>query len=340
MLNVFKPLPAESAGLITNYRCTFRCKHCLYCSSPDVEEDVEAAVLFEVIDQMDHALGGIPIHIGGGEPLIHFEMIKKILAHLNKTTLEVEYLETNGFLLIRDTRFRLKQLRSAGLNCLLISISPFHNEFIALNHVKRIIHEIVSLFGQQGIFPWHPGYMPYLEKGSVDKPVPLEEHFSLFSPSEILFQLNSVMYIHPGGRGAYLLAEHLPTRPAETFLEKTCTQSLGSPVHAHIDYHGNYLAGFCSGIRLGEQTGLDLNRLYRKGVDLGRYPLLDQLVNQGLKGLYNLGIKSGFEPDPRGYVSSCHLCLDLRLHLFFEDDGFEELYPRFFYDDLLHFRKS
>ena len=147
------------------------------------------------------------------------------------------------------------------------------------------------------------------------------------------------MYIHPGGRGAYLLAGHLPLRQPEELLEKTCTQDLGSPVHAHIDYQGNYLAGFCSGIRLGKQTGLNLNSLYQEGVDLDRYPILNQLVNQGLRGLYDLGKKSGYEPDSRGYVSPCHLCLDLRLHLFFQDGPFEELYPRFFYEDLLRFRK-
>jgi hypothetical protein len=330
----FKPLPAESAGLITNYRCTFRCKHCLYCSSPGIEEDIEETALLEVINQIDHTLGSIPLHIGGGEPLIHFNLMKRILSYLKGTKIEVEYLESNGFHLIKDTTSKLKELRSAGLDCLLISISPFHNEFISVHQIKRIINEIEAIFGQRGVFPWHPGYLPFLEKGDTDKPVLLDNYFSSCSLSEILHQLTSVMYIHPGGRGAYLLAEHLPLRPAEELLSKTCAENLASPVHAHIDYQGNYLAGFCSGIRIGNQTGLELNRLYTEGIRLNRYPLLDRLVNGGLKELFDQGMKSEFLPDPQGYVSACHLCLDLRLHFFFQDKPYEELYPHFFYEDL------
>jgi hypothetical protein len=39
MPSYFKPARAESLGLITNYRCTFRCRHCLYCSSPHIQEN-------------------------------------------------------------------------------------------------------------------------------------------------------------------------------------------------------------------------------------------------------------------------------------------------------------
>ncbi len=131
MLKHFKPHPAQSAGLITNYRCAFRCKHCLYCSSPEIEEDIEESTLLEIIDQIDLTLGSIPLHIGGGEPLIHFN-----------------------------------------------------------------------------------------------------------------------------------------------------------------------------------------------------------LVNGGLNALYDQGMKSGFEPDPKGYVSPCHLCLDLRLHMYLQKQQYEELYPNFFYEDL------
>ncbi len=334
MLKTFKPQPAESVGLITNYRCTFRCKHCLYCSSPGIIEEIKASALFEVIDQIDHVLGSTLLHIGGGEPLIHFQLIKDIVSYLKGTRIILEYLETNGSHLVTRTSTKLKELKDSGLDCLLISISPFHNEFIPVSHVKRIMQEIVSVFGRQGIFPWHPGYLPFLERVSEDEPVPLDTFFDTFSLPEIQQQLTSVMYIHPGGRGAYLLAKYLPLHPAEELLSKTCAQNLGAPVHAHIDFEGNYLAGFCSGLRIGKQSGLNLDRLYNEGITLSRYPLLDRLINGGLKGLYKTALKSGFTPDQRGYVSPCHLCLDLRRHLFSQDKPYEELYPAFFYEDL------
>jgi hypothetical protein len=38
----------------------------------------------------------------------------------------------------------------------------------------------------------------------------------------------------------------------------------------------------------------------------------------------------GFEPDPRGYISRCHLCLTLRQHLR-RNASYEELRPDDFY---------
>ena len=334
MAQSFRPEPAESVGFITNYRCTFQCKHCLYCSSPKIQEKIDESAIREIIDQIDHVLGKVFLHLGGGEPLIHFPLIKKVLSYLRKTRIIVEYLETNGSFLATDTISKLEALKNAGLDCLLLSISPFHNEFTPVREVKRMVHDIVSVFGQRGIFPWHPGFLRFLEKVSVEDTIPLETYFNVFSPSEILYQLTSVMYIHPGGRGAYLLAKHLPCHPPDVLLHEDCEASLRSSVHAHIDYNGNYLTGFCSGLRIGKQTGFDLNKLYKEGVILSHYPLLDILVNKGLKGLYELGRKEGYVPQPQGYVSPCHLCLDVRLHLYLHVDRYEELYPSFFYEDL------
>jgi len=301
---------------------------------------MDASTLFEIVDQIDHSLRRIPLHIGGGEPLIHFQLVKDLISYLKGTKIILEYLETNAASLISRTSAKLEELKASGLDCMLISISPFHNEFIPVRQTKRIMHEIVSILGPQGIFPWHPGYLTDLERVSENEAVPLETYFDAFSPSDILRQLTSVMYIHPGGRGAYLLARYLPRHPAEDLLDKRCTQNLGSPVHAHIDFKGNYLTGFCSGLRIGKQSGRNLSQLYAEGIDLDHYPVLDQLINRGLKGLYETAVKSGFAPEPRGYVSPCHLCLDLRLHVYFHVNPYEELYPSFFYDDLRQLKRT
>jgi hypothetical protein len=260
--------------------------------------------------------------------------MKRLISSLGKTNIVLEYLETNGSPLVTDTIPKLKEFKSAGLNCLLLSISPFHNEFIPVGRVMHIIQSIVSVFGREGIFPWHPGYLNFLQKVSLDKPVPLERYFNAFSSSEILQQLSSIMYIHPGGRAAYFLAKYLPCYPAEALLDKICKENLQSPVHAHIDCQGNYLTGFCSGLRIGKETALNLDSLYGRGIRLSEYPILEILVRHGVKGLYQFGLSSGYTPKGAGYVSPCHLCLDLRLHLYFDGKTYEELYPSFFYEDL------
>ncbi len=53
-----------------------------------------------------------------------------------------------------------------------------------------------------------------------------------------------------------------------------------------------------------------------------------------------MALRSGFIPEQQGYVSPCHLCLGLRLHLYLEEQQYEELYPAFFYKDLRLLNRS
>lgn len=337
-MNRFKPFPAQSAGLITNYRCTFRCEHCLYCASPDIKEEIQNDHLEALIRQIDRVLGPIPLHIGGGEPLLNFDRIRNLLTVLSKTQIMVEYVETNGSSLLNERRQKLHALQKEGLKCLLVSISPFHNGFMSLDKLKMIIRDILEIYGENGLFPWHPGYLPFLERFSPNETTAIDDYFNMFSKAEIQHQLTSIMYIHPGGRAAYFLANHLPRYPMEAVLEKDCRTFLASPTHAHVDYKGNYLTGFCSGLRIGEEVGFRLENLYGKGIQLSRYPILDILVGKGLRGLYHHALKAGYEPE-QSYVSPCHLCLDMRIHIYFNEEKYSELYPDFFYKDLIQVRR-
>jgi hypothetical protein len=334
MMKHFKPLPAQSAGLITNYRCTFKCAHCLYCASPNIDENIQDASLEELIHQIDRVLGPIPLHIGGGEPLLHFDRIKHLLSVLRNTDIIVEYVETNGSSLLNQRRQKLLALQREGLERLLVSISPFHNAFINLNNLKAVIRDIVDIYGTRGLFPWHTGYLAYLERFSPHETVAVDDYFSRFSRAEIQHQLTSVMYIHPGGRGAYFLAKHLPVYPVEAVLEKNCREFLASPVHAHLDYRGNYLTGFCSGLRIGEEMGFSLEALFHTGIALSPYPILEILVHKGIRGLYEHARNAGYTPRNGGYISACHLCLDIRIHLYFHEERYPELYPEFLYQEL------
>jgi len=336
MSEFLKPLPVDSAGLITNYKCTFQCKHCLYCSSPKIEEEVSEEVLREIIEQLETASPRVDLHIGGGEPLIDFERAKRIISYIKTKKITLEYMETNGFLLLKEGVRKLRELKEAGLLCMLLSISPFHNEFISFDNTKKVFEEIVSVFGEEGIFPWHTGYFYFLKKVSPEKPVKLEDFFKNFSKEEILYQLTSVMYIQPGGRAAYLFSDYMDLHPPEMLFKKDCSRNLSSPVHAHIDYRGNYITGFCSGLRIGKETALDMKKLFNEGISLSDYPLLGMLAGGGLKDLYDFALARGYKPRPEGYVAPCHLCLDIRVYLYFNDKKYPELYPDFFYEELNH----
>ncbi len=336
MKETFKPIKAQSIGLITNYKCTFSCKHCLYASSPYIDENINENNLYKIIDLINENLPYVDLHIGGGEPLLNYETIIKLLKYIHtKSNINLEYLETNGFLLLKNTDKKLQELKQTGLKTLLLSIDPFHGEFISVNQLKFLLNKIIEYFGVNGLFPWHPEYLQYMEKLAPNSTHKIEEYFQHFDITDITTQLTGITYIHPGGRAAFFLAKYLKKYKAEDLLNIDCSSKLASPIHAHIDYAGNYITGFCSGLRIGENTFFNPKKLYNEGINLKNYPILDILINHGLKGLLNFAIDKGYKSQPEGYVSPCHLCLDIRLFLF-NKNHYNSLYPRFFYIDLIN----
>ena len=79
---------------------------------------------------------------------------------------------------------------------------------------------------------------------------------------------------------------------------------------------------------MGDAREMDL---ILQGVDLNVRPILRALTND-LKDLLELGVREfGYKEREDGYVSKCHLCLDVRKHIAQKTDEFEELRPREFY---------
>jgi hypothetical protein len=125
--------------------------------------------------------------------------------------------------------------------------------------------------------------------------------------------------------------------PPETYIRKNCLAELSSPVHAHIDMYGNYLTGFCSGLRVGQGTAFELERLYSEAIAIEEHPILEMLVHGTLGDLLSHAHSIGFRPDPKGYISPCHLCGHIRTWLFHHIPPAsrpQELAPSFFYEEM------
>jgi hypothetical protein len=291
-----------------------------------------------LVDAIRDACPRAVLHIGGGEPFIRMDRLLSGLERIRRNSLLLEYVETNGFWVTRtDARDRLLRVREAGCPRLLLSISPFHNAFLSCRDNLKAYEMIVDVFGPEGIFPWHPAYYPYLESVDPECPVPFETYARHFSREEMARQLTRIIYLHPAGRAALTFGPFLGRRSADRFFRKCCSQELSSPVHAHVDPYGHYLAGFCTGLQIGDKEAFALERLYREGVPLAAYPILEMLVDGTVGDLSRFAAALGFRPDPKGYVSACHLCGHIRTWLYHsipEEERPAELAPGFFYEEM------
>jgi hypothetical protein len=133
------------------------------------------------------------------------------------------------------------------------------------------------------------------------------------------------------GRAAEKLKGLYPGYPSKRFFNTPCQPDFLRSWHNHFDNYGNFMPGYCGGISLG--SWFEMDRLIKEGIDLENRPVLKYLVKEDMKGLLNFALDTGYQEPSEGYVSKCHLCLDIRKYLVSIGD-YDELKPRAFYEQL------
>ena len=79
--------------------------------------------------------------IGGGEPFLNLDGLKMVVETALSLGMDIKYVETNSswYRNIDSACQILSSPREIGLTALLISISPFHKEYIPFYKVKGVI---------------------------------------------------------------------------------------------------------------------------------------------------------------------------------------------------------
>ncbi|HOI95890.1 MAG TPA: radical SAM protein [Syntrophobacter fumaroxidans] len=296
----------QSGGLITNYYCSSRCAHCLYACSPHwekryIDDETARMNLKKIV-----SLGCREIHVGGGEPLLDPRGLAAVLRTAAEEGVYVEYVETNSSW-YRDHESAveiLTELKKNGLSTLLVSISPFHNEHIPFARVKGTIEACRS--AGVSAFPWTADF--YREIDALDDGIPhsIDEYARRFG-ADYLKMIPSRYWIHMGGRALKTFEDILGKREVGYLLSRNprgCSE-LHDTSHFHLDLFGNYIPGLCSGLAIHrDDLGTELSP--------EDYPILTTLYASGIRGLLEIAEKRyGFSPGP-GYLSKCHLCLEIR----------------------------
>ncbi|MHC4665977.1 MAG: hypothetical protein ACYS9T_08485 [Planctomycetota bacterium] len=334
MKKLIVPEPV-SAGLLLSYKCDSGCKHCMYACSPKWDANwVSEADMISYLSQLSgkikpssygtkHVDLNSGLHFTGGEPFLNFDLLVKAVQIAHESGLPSTFVETNCNWCIDDdiAEDRLRQLRDAGLNGMMISVNPFVLEHVPFARTKRAITIGRKIFGKNTMVYQRFFYSQFMDLG-LDGTLSFEDYIRKAGIEGLHYA-----ELIPMGRLPYKLAHLFARRKAKSFLSQSCRHQLTSPYHIHIDNYGNYIGGFCAGISLGDARQLDA---IFKGVDLDKRPVLKALVT-GMEQLYRLGKEFGYEDLPDGYASACHLCMDIRKHLVRQTDEFQELAPRQIY---------
>ncbi len=330
-MNDFTIRRLVSGGLITNYFCTSRCRHCLYHCSPNREKafiDPETAekCFLRVLE-----MGCRSMHIGGGEPMLRPAHLEKVLEVAYRVGMKIDYVETNSswYKDSESAAHILERLQARGLGTLLISISPFHNEFIPFSKVKGVID--AGRKAKMELFPWINDFYKDLSAFEPDTPHTFEEYSEKFGKDYLASTLGRY-WIHMGGRAIETFRKILPGSSLQRILDDnpgSCKSELSDTSHFHVDLFGKYIPGLCSGIGVEIK---DLGKPFPKE----KYPVLTTLASSGIRGLHDMAMNEfGYQPERNFYLNKCDLCT--RIRKFFvttNAQSFKELVPFNFYSEI------
>ena len=333
--------PPYSAGVFLTYRCNCACHHCMYCCSPRWENEWlsldDAACILDQLERLlaDRYPPNAPVslnsgvHFTGGEPLLDMDRLLAVIEMAAERELPGLFVETNGFWATDDARAceTVDALWGAGLRGMLLSANPFSIERVPFERIERAAMVGQGRFGQ-GMMVYQPDFFRQFQsmglRGTLDFADYARDHPRGLAHVELL----------PNGRVPYSpLAGLFEHWPAEHFGGENCRRDILRDWHMHIDPMANYLPGYCGGLALGDArdlTGLCGNDGY--GIDLEAQPILAALLTD-MADLVDLARAYGWQEDPRGYLSKCHLCLAIRRYLVVSD-SFIELAPLEFYDHI------
>ena len=327
--------PLSSGGIILSYQCSNRCRHCLYASSPEWKEWIKKEDIDKILKNIrnfDRYLTGI--HIGGGEPMLRPDLVSYTVKKATDIGIPLDYVETNAFWCWNDEKTEevFQRLKEAGLHAVLISISPFHLEFVPMEKAKRAVRVGKQVFGEKGVIIYTDYFFKQFQELDEKYPLPLQDYLDAVGTERASLMFATEYGLIPNGRAAVMLTDLYEHRPAFYYFNSTCEKELLSPYHIHIDLYGNYIAGLCSGISLGDGRRLDV--LYN-GSDFEKKPFLKRMIAGGIGDVFDWAVeKYGYKESPKGYIAKCQLCLDIRRHLVKVKANLAEITPLFFYKNL------
>ena len=298
------------------YTCNAQCADCYVNSGPRKRGVLPLGDLRDYLRELKQlGLDGRALHFGGGEPFYHYQhLIACLEVARQEGMLPLGKLETNALWCKSDdlVRRRLYEIAVFGIETLQVSCDAFHQEFVPIERVRRLVRIGHEVLGERAVRVSSPEFLREpIDVAALDEPRKLE----VFRDSLGRGAWRMV------GRAARRLAPLAERLPLEAFADARCTRKLLGKRSIHVDPHGNVFPSVCAGIVLGNARQQPLAGIPAR-FDLREHPLLKTLVESGPVALMQEAIVRGCEPVASGYASKCQVCFEARR--FFYQHG---LYP-------------
>lgn len=151
-------LPAASrqcrvAGILFTYRCSIRCRHCLFGCAGDRPDTAMTPRQCADALAMLHETGRV-VHIAGGEAMLYWDALAESIRLAQAEDNAPHFVETNCSFASNDgiVRERFTFFAEHGMRGILASADPFHQEFVPPERFLRVRRIAIEIFGKKHFF--------------------------------------------------------------------------------------------------------------------------------------------------------------------------------------------
>ena len=317
----------RDCGILVSYQCNAACRHCFLACSPKRSGGYMTPEIVERICHLLKERGIKSVHIGGGEPFLNFEGLMKVIETVHRLGFKIDYVETNGFWVAdEETALAyLTALKKAGVKQLLISLDPYHAEYVPIALPLRLV-ELCQRFELEYIL-LKETFQELLAGIDHDKIYSRAELEKEISPQYVL-EVAKSYGLSWSGRSVRIEAEYSTHRPLDEIvaISEPCRYLLKTKLF-HIDVYERYVMT-CTGIAFPLVDAI-------RGIPKGKYPVLETLVAKGPAGLLAYAKDLGFKEE-NTYPSPCSLCFHIR-HWLSENGDLLELDSEYYQEALAHY---
>jgi hypothetical protein len=249
--------------------------------------------------------------MSGGEPLLFFDSTTEIAQEAKRLGIGSIWVFTNAFWAIdlEATKRKLERLQAVGVTRLCLSADGFHQPFIPTMRVRHAI-EAAECLGMEIVVDTRIMGKSLQEDNPVNK-----------ATVEILQELGDLRNIETWrgsplciGRAAEILPQKLGLE--SIFLGGPCGGpwaggSWTNPVGVDVDQYGEVT--LCPGISIGNTRRRHLSSIISE-YEPSQHRIIRELSAGGPESLWRNALNLGYR-SLVGYLSSCHLCYDVRKFL-------------------------
>lgn len=314
------------SGIIMNYVCTAACRHCMFASAPDCPREYISEEMADRLASLLREAGTSSVHIGGGEPFMNFRALCGLIEALNRHGVGVDYIETNAFWCSDEAfvRERLDKLKALGVTTIMVSVDPFHIEYVPLERPLKLC----NLMNECGFdyFIWQERYLRKLRRLERTRTYTKEELQKALGKNYIT-DTASEYGLGMNGRALAIAGDIYANRPAEDLAVSAPCKSLMDVCHCHLDLYGNIVPSGCPGLAADARDYLE------EKISPDKYPVMARLLGGGTKALYEYAREKEFVPAAEGYPTRCAFCYAMREFLNRKAPS-ADLGPRCFYQSI------